>query len=232
MTDDPFGLFKKEEKPIDSVDPLLLAASTIEISEIGKLNNDHRTAFNKSKNGDLLTYEDCDIEITDADLEAIGNIEEFDGSPMEIGLQIIKKNLLLDMKSNDIKVRFLAHLEANYGLISYALRGSGMKKGTYNRLMKDDNEFALNVRSMTSGDMKLDLAEHTLLRNMERGSVQASKIELENNGGERGYGKNNDPLIRKLMNRLKLIEGEDETDKTALDMETYYKRIIKEGRGK
>ena len=231
---DPFGLFDKpkEDKPLNSVDPLLLAASTIEISEIGKLNNDHRSAFQNSKNGDLLTYEDCDIEIVDADLEAIQSIEDFDESTMEIGLQIIKRRLLEEMKSNDVKVRFIAHLEANYGLIPYALRASGMKRGTYNRLMKDDPEFAINARSMTSGDMKLDLAEHTLLRNMERGSVQASKIELENNGGERGYGKNNDPLIRKLMNRLKLIEGEDETEKTALDMETDYKRIIKEGRGK
>jgi len=185
-----------------------------------------------SKNGDLLTYEDCEVEVVDVDLEAIQNIEDFDGSAMEVGLQIIKRRLFTDMTSNDVKVRFIAHLEANYGLIPYALRASGMKKGTYNRLMKDDQEFSMNVKSMTGGDMKLDLAEHTLCRNMERGSVQASKIELENNGGERGYGKNEDPLIRKLTKRLKLIEGADETDKTALDMETDYKRIIKEGRGK
>ncbi len=166
----------------------------------------------------------------DADLEMIGNIEDFDGSPMEIGLQIIKKRLLEEMKSNDVKVRFIAHLEANYGLIPYALRASGMKKGTYNRLMKDDPEFAANTKSMTQGDMKLDLAEHTLLRNMERNSVQASKIVLENTGGDRGYGKNDNLLVRKLMNRIKTFEGEDETEKTALDMETDYKRIIKEGR--
>lgn len=236
MSDDPFGLFSKpdieEPLPVEySVDPLSRAASTIEISEIGKLHNDHRAAFQTSKNGDLLTYEDCDVEIVDADLEAIQNIEEFDGSTMEIGLQIIKRRLLEEMKSNDVKVRFIAHLEANYGLLPYALRASGMKRGTYNRLMKDDQEFAMNVRSMTSGDMKLDLAEHTLLRNMERGSVQGAKVVLENTGGERGYGKNNDPLVRKLMNRLKLLEGEDNTEKTALDMENDYKQIIKQGRG-
>ncbi len=221
----------KETKPVFSddvkVDVFNVCDSSISVSELGCLHEAERDAFcdDRLTNRDLRTHDANNVEVVDFDMDMLSAVDEA-RSPQDVAKIVTNVRLMEHMRSNDVKVRFMAHLEANYGIVSYALRGSGMTRIEFNKLMKSNNNFRLNVESMK--EIKTDLAQFTLCEGMDRGSIAAAHIELKANGKDRGYGKGDDHIVKKLLKKINELEG-GKTGVTDLDMEKDYKNILKSG---
>lgn len=169
-----------------------------------------------------------EVEVVNEDeFNDVGSVDFSCGDPRQIVKQITNRRLIQDMRSNDIKVRFLAHLEANYGLLETALKGARLSRKRFDKFMKEDPEFALSVNSMAKLDS--ELAVSTLYDLVERKNFQATKLLLDKKGHDYGFGDNSDQLVKKLLKELDEFKGVSNDKKSAIDMANDYKKYLKQG---
>ena len=147
--------------------------SLLDLSDLGYLYTSESDFMLRGSNLSVRCHDIKDVDVVDFDSEMMDAIDSA-MKPSDVAKIVSHRRLFEEMKSNDIKVRFLAHLEANYGIVSYALRGSGLTRKQFNKLMKMDESFRLEVDSMK--DLRLDLAELTLCECMERGNVKVMRV--------------------------------------------------------
>jgi hypothetical protein len=201
------------------------AVSTISLSTLGSLHEVEKKDFQRSINesAHMIEVEDEDVEIVDFDMMSIESVDNA-SSPREVAYNMKNKRLLLDMRSNDPKIRFLAHYEANYGILTVALSASGVTRKNYEKYRERDAEFKEAVNNMT--EVKLDVAELSMFAAMERGNANMADKYLSKMGQSRGYGNPN-MVIKKLLGHIAMLEGSNVGEMTAAEAEKNWKEMLK-----
>lgn len=83
------------------------------------------------------------------------------------------------------KRKLLEALEKNMGLVSYACHSSGVSKWFYYEQYKKDEVFKRDVDEIQNA--KLDMAEATLIKEIQSGNIIATIFFLKTKGRGRGY---------------------------------------------
>lgn len=84
------------------------------------------------------------------------------------------------------KLNMLEALEKSLGIVTNALKISGTAKTTYHRWIKEDEEFAKDVKEV--GNTALDFAESKLFSQIKDNNHSSTQFYLKNKGRDRGYG--------------------------------------------
>ena len=89
-------------------------------------------------------------------------------------------------KSRHIKKEtILQALEKSLGVVTVACKQAGIPRSTYYKWLKEDTEFAKNVRDIEN--IALDFAESQLHSQMRDGNTSATIFYLKTKGKKRGY---------------------------------------------
>lgn len=101
-------------------------------------------------------------------------------------------------KKQHIKELLIKALENNLGIVTLACKEVGINRTTFYQYVKDDLEFAKDVKEIESH--ALDFAESQLFKQMKDGSTSATIFYLKCKGKKRGYTENdiasNDTTIK------------------------------------
>ena len=79
----------------------------------------------------------------------------------------------------------LQALEKSLGVVTVACKQAGIPRSTYYKWLKEDTEFAKNVRDIEN--IALDFAESQLHSQMRDGNTSATIFYLKTKGKKRGY---------------------------------------------
>jgi len=91
-------------------------------------------------------------------------------------------------KSNKIqrtKKALLEALEKSLGIVTTACRSVDINRTTFYRYLKDDKEFAVQVKDVEN--IALDFAESQLLKNIKEGKEPSTIFYMKTKGQKRGY---------------------------------------------
>ncbi len=83
------------------------------------------------------------------------------------------------------KKAMIAALEQTLGIVTDALKISGITRTTHYEWLKEDPEYAAEVNSV--GEMALDFAESHLHKQISEGEVSSTIFFLKTKGKKRGY---------------------------------------------
>ncbi len=90
-----------------------------------------------------------------------------------------------DTSPNCSKVEFLTLLEKHRGLVSYAIKESGLAIQTYYTWMKDDPDFKQKADQIN--ESVIDWVESKLYENVETNNAQLIQFYLKAKARQRGY---------------------------------------------
>lgn len=114
-------------------------------------------------------------------------------------------------KVRERKKKFLKALEKTQGLVSLAMRISGIDSDCHYKWMKKDLEYKEKVEKIEED--RLDMAEATVMAKISENDLKAAMFYLENKGRRRGYGKSADVAVQ--VNNGILFEIMDNRKKEA-----------------
>lgn len=89
-------------------------------------------------------------------------------------------------KTEQAKRRMLEAMETKLGIVTAACELAEIGRTQYYKWLKDDQEFNDNVNLLR--EVRLDYAESSIMRQIEKDSFQAAKLLLEKDGQDRGWG--------------------------------------------
>jgi|TARA_R100001082_G_scaffold5791_2_gene3927 hypothetical protein len=89
-------------------------------------------------------------------------------------------------KNRHIKKKLLLEaLESSLGIVTTACKNAGVARATYYEWLKDDEDFAKQVKDIEN--IALDFAESQLHNQMNEGNTSATIFYLKTKGKKRGY---------------------------------------------
>ena len=91
----------------------------------------------------------------------------------------------MDKNRHIKKETILQALEKSLGVVTVACKQAGIPRSTYYKWLKEDTEFAKNVRDIEN--IALDFAESQLHSQMRDGNTSATIFYLKTKGKKRGY---------------------------------------------
>ena len=115
------------------------------------------------------------------------------------------------------KANFLTILEKNRGLVSYAIKESGIAIQTYYNWLEKDPDFRSKIEQIHEGI--IDWVESKLYEKIDEKDIQGIMFSLKSKGKKRGYG---DSLIIDGNVSINVkIEGLDEIKPEKTDGEEF-----------
>jgi len=84
------------------------------------------------------------------------------------------------------KERMLQALQKHYGFIKQAAKEAGIDRRTHLNWLANDPDYAEAVELLQEDN--LDVSEYNLMKQIEKGNIQAIAFHLKHKGASRGYG--------------------------------------------